>query len=229
MRQNFKNYRMGLPKILKKILPENWVYNYEIKIQKISMQNEMSFDDWEKKGKPLPPPSSLKRAMMLESAKRYNATQFVETGTFLGDTSFFMKDYFDKVDTIELDTKLADKAVKRFENIENVKVWQGDSGIVILEILKTINKNSVVFFYLDGHFSGGITAKANLNTPISKELELIFNHSKNHVVFIDDARLFFSDEKDYPPYDELVKQIKMYNPKADISIDLDIIKILSNT
>ncbi len=220
---------MGLPKILKKILPESWVYNYEIKIQKNSMQNEMSFDEWIKKGKPLPPPSSLKRAMMLEYAQKYKTTQFVETGTFLGDTSFYMKDYFDKVDTIELDIKLADKAVKRFKNVENVQVWQGNSGIVISELVKTIHKDSTVFFYLDGHFSGGTTAKADLNTPISKELEVIFEHSKNHVVFVDDARLFFSDEEDYPPYPELVKQIKMYNPNANISIDLDIIKILPNT
>lgn len=220
---------MGLPKILKKILPESWVYNYEIKIQKNSMQNEMSLDEWEKKGKPMPPPSSLKKAMMLEHAKKYNATRFVETGTFLGDTSFFMKDYFYKVDTIELDIKLADKAVKRFESIENVKVWQGDSGVVISELLKTITNETIVFFYLDGHFSGGITAKADSNTPISKELELIFNHSKNHVIFIDDARLFFSNEVDYPPYEELVKQIKMYNPRAEVSVDLDIIKILPNT
>ena len=138
-------------------------------------------------------------------------------------------DYFNKVDTIELDIKLADKAVKRFESIENVKVWQGDSGVVISELLKTITNETIVFFYLDGHFSGGITAKADSNTPISKELKLIFNHSKNHVIFIDDARLFFSNEVDYPPYEELVKQIKMYNPRAEVSVDLDIIKILPNT
>jgi hypothetical protein len=219
---------MGLPKILKKILPESWVYNYELKRQHTVMLNEMSFEEWVNKGKPMPPPAHLKKGIMRQYAAKFKATHFVETGTFMGDTSFDMKDVFKKVDTIELDEKLATRAKQRFENIENITVWQGDSGQVITKILENMPKNTIGFFYLDGHFSGGITAKADKNTPISKEVEAIFNHSHNHVIFIDDARLFFSDEQDYPPYEEMVKQISFYNNQAQIVIELDMILITPN-
>ncbi len=220
---------MGLPKFFKKILPESWIYSFTLKNQHKSMLNEMTFEEWEKRGKPMPPPAFLKRDMMKKYAEKYHATRFIETGTFMGDTSFVMKDYFKSVDTIELDEKLAQRATQRFASIPNVKVWQGDSGKVISDVLGTLDAQTVALFYLDGHFSGGITAKADLYTPISKELDAIFEHSKNHVIFIDDARLFFSNQQDYPPFDELVKQIKMYSPSAHVTIDFDIITIVPFT
>jgi hypothetical protein len=219
---------MGLPKILKKILPDSWIYNYELKRQQTVMLNEMSLEEWENKGKPMPPPAHLKKSLMKQYAAQFDAKQFIETGTFMGDTSFEMKDVFEKVDTIELDEKLANRAKKRFENIDNVTVWQGDSGVIISKILDIMPKSTVGFFYLDGHFSGEITAKADKNTPISNEIAAIFNHSHNHVIFIDDARLFFSNEEDYPPYDDLIIQIKKYNINAKIKIELDMILITSN-
>ncbi len=216
---------MGLPKIVKRILPENWVYAYEMRNQHKKMHNSMTVEDWEKAGKPFPAPAIVKRAAMIEYANKFNATHFIETGTFMGDTTMAVKDNFEKIDTIELDEKLALRAKEVFKPYAHINTWQGDSGVKLGEILNTIPKNTICFFWLDGHFSGGITAKADLNTPISAELNTIFNHSKKHVIFIDDARLFFSGEEDYPPFEELVKQIKMYNDSISIEVKDDIIRI----
>jgi hypothetical protein len=57
-------------------------------------------------------------------------------------------------------------------------------------------------FYLDGHYSGGITARAAKDTPIYEELSHIFEHDPRHVIVIDDARCFGRDP-DYPSLHEL--------------------------
>jgi hypothetical protein len=46
-------------------------------------------------------------------------------------------------------------------------------------------------FWLDGHFCGGVSAHGDKGTPILEELNLILSHRvKEHVILIDDARLF---------------------------------------
>lgn len=219
---------MGLPKILKKVMPKNWLYNITLREQHRGMLNEISLDEWKAAGCPGPPPAAVKRAAMKEYAKKYKATHFIETGTFMGDTSWAMKDIFDKVDTCELDKRLAARATERFKNEPNVKVWQGDSGVKIAEILRGIAPTTICQFWLDGHFSGGVTSKADLNTPISAEIDHIFRHSKNHIILVDDARLFFTDEADYPSYSEFEKQIRLYNSSALIEVKDDIIRIVPN-
>ncbi len=217
---------MGIPKILKKILPQNWLYDLELKRQHKIMIG-ITEEEWRATGSQDAAPSTVKWAAMKEYAEKYGATHFVETGTFMGDTSFKMKDVFKQVDTIELDEKLAQKAQTRFANFKNVKVWVGDSGEKIGDILRGIPSDTICLFWLDGHFSGGITAKADLNTPVSKELEKVLKHNENHVILIDDARLFYSGEEDYPPFEELEKQIKIYNPTAKIEVIDDIIRVTS--
>lgn len=216
---------MGLPKILQKILPKKWLYEHTLRSQHKKMLGETSVEDWIANGSVGAAPAPLKWATMKEYVQRYKATWFVETGTFMGDTIFNMKDTFSRLDTIELDEKLAARARQRFENQHNIHVWQGDSGQEIHKILNIMPKNTVALFWLDGHFSGGVTAKADLNTPISAELDDIFKHSKNHIILIDDARLFISQEEDYPSLEELKKQVYLYNPNAIVEVKYDIIRI----
>lgn len=81
----------------------------------------------------------------------------------------------------------------------------GDSGKILPEILASLNKPCL--FWLDAHYSDGITAKGDVETPIVSELEAIFNHSiQSHVILIDDARCFIG-ENDYPTIDWLREYI----------------------
>jgi hypothetical protein len=219
---------MGLPKILQRILPESWVYSYNLKKQHKFMYASMTLEEWEAQGKPSPPPSIVKRTAMQQYGVKYNTTTFVETGTFMGDTSFYMKDYFPKVLTIELDQKLFERAVKRFKPYTNVTCYQGDSGRVLSELLNKLPKEEKCLFWLDGHFSSGITAKADLNTPVSAEIESVFKHNNHHVIFVDDARLFFDGTEDYPPFTEFEKQVLICNPTAKIEVKDDMIRITAN-
>lgn len=181
---------MGILRLLKKIIPTKWMYESTLKKQHAAMLNHMTLEQWDMLGRPIPPPALYKQNVIIDYAKKYNASHFIETGTFMGDTSWIMKDYFERVDTCELDTNLAARAIERFKHESNVYVWQGNSGVKIGEILENIDSQKICLFWLDGHFSGGVTAKADLNTPILAEIMHIFKHAKHHVILIDDARLF---------------------------------------
>ena len=83
--------------------------------------------------------------------------------------------------------------------------------------------NDPAIFWLDGHYSSGITAKGELECPIYGELDAIFSfQSLNHLILIDDARLF-NGTNDYPTIPELINYVKQKNSKYTISITDDII------
>ena len=120
----------------------------------------------------LPAPEE-KAAIINEYAQKYNCYNLIETGTYLGDTIEAMKHNFKRLYSIELSQKLYKKACKRFENDIHIKLYQGDSKDVLPVILEEINEKTL--FWLDGHYSAGITAKADKDTPILEELEAIYN------------------------------------------------------
>lgn len=114
---------------------------------------------------------------------------FIETGTFMGDTINNIKSYFSDVYTIELNREFARNAKMRFLNDKNIKVIQGDSSEVLISLCPVINKPA--FFWLDGHWSGGITSKGKKDCPLLDELNAIVKHFKHQcVITIDDVRLF---------------------------------------
>jgi hypothetical protein len=154
---------------------------------------------WRVRGKPVPPPHIIKEKMIKEYAKSGNI--FIETGTYQGQMIDAVKGHFKKIYSIELDGVLFEKAKKKFSSNSSIEILKGDSGIILADILKKVNEPCV--FWLDGHYSGGITSKGNLNTPICRELETIFNHKvKNHTIIIDDARCFVG-KNDYPTIDAI--------------------------
>lgn len=155
-----------------------------------------------------PQSHAMKEIMVRKYQKRYRPRIFIETGTYMGEMVEVLKNYFEKVYSIELNEDLYWKAIEKFAKDSNVLIMQGDSGAILSTLLDNIAEP--VLFWLDGHYSGGITSKGNLNTPIKNELEAIFKHAnKNHVVLIDDARLFVGND-DYPTYIEIGLIAKKY-------------------
>ena len=108
----------------------------------------------------------------------------------------------------------------------NVRLIEGDSGIRLPEMLADIRRP--VLFWLDGHYSAGVTASAALHTPISAELQAILRHPvKGHVILIDDARCF-DGSNDYPHIDDLLRVVREDgNYAAEVSID--IIRLIPRT
>ncbi len=178
---------------------------------------------WEKSGCPVPPPGIVKRRTILSYARRNHVSNFVETGTFLGDTVAFVRKHFKNVTSIELSNELASAARQRFRRSANVRIIHANSAHAITDIVASTGEATL--FFLDGHYSGGFTARANEDTPIVNELDAIFSdHSGNsHVILIDDARHFGSDPA-YPTID-LVRGMARQAGYSSFEVRDDIIRI----
>jgi hypothetical protein len=113
---------------------------------------------------------------------------FVETGTYLGETTKVASGLFETVHTIEIAPHFYQNAKKMFSGT-NVTCHLGDSSIVLKDICPTLDRPTC--FWLDGHWSAGNTGKGIKNVPLYEELELIMNLcSQECVILIDDCRLF---------------------------------------
>ncbi len=164
-----------------------------------------------------PVPHEYKSAHIVRLAKMYGVKSFIETGTYQGRMVHALRHIFKKIYSIEIDKTLYTAAVERFKHYPYIKVIHGDSGVELRNILA--NNNERFIFWLDGHYSAGITGKSDLNTPIIKELKTIFNSGTKHIIAIDDARLFNGTD-DYPEYITIKQMANKNGYKSKIKKDI---------
>ena len=178
---------------------------------------------WEKQGRPSPPPPVFKHQTIRDYAKRFKLRVFVETGTYIGDTVAAVMRSFDKLYSIELSRDFYEIARKRFERKDKVTIIHGDSGIEIHKVINWLDQPAL--FWLDGHFSGGVTAKGDKDTPIIEELTHIYDSKLDgHVIIIDDAHYFGTDPA-YPSIEDLRMFIRSKKPDNKVDIKDNIIRI----
>jgi hypothetical protein len=147
---------------------------------------------------------------------------FIETGTYLGQTTLAMSEVFETCHTIEFDPDLFNRAKANLAGVKNIQAYCGDSAKILPTILSELKEPAV--FWLDAHYSGGETGRAGLDTPIMRELGTIFAHPiKEHVILVDDARDFLGIN-DYPTIKTLLKAISEQSPYI-VTIFGDIIRI----
>lgn len=176
---------------------------------------------------------SLRMDLLRDIAKAFELDTFIETGTFMGDTSYAASQTFRTVHTIELSKELYQKAVERFQNNPNIHVYNGDSGKVFQELLPQINGKAL--FWLDGHYSEGQTAKGDENTPIIKEIKAIKDAGIiDPVILIDDLRFFDtvwdiipegSAARGYPSIDSLCSTIREIDKTYKFAVVGDILMV----
>lgn len=180
--------------------------------------------DWKIQGKPLPPPHQYKQAVIEQVSKRTKTPIFVETGTLFGNMIEAQRKTFKKLYSVEIEPTLFQNAKKYFSNYPHIKIIQGDSSYKLDEILDEITGEDVLF-WLDGHYSGGITGMGEMYCPIIKELEVIFNHKlKSKYILIDDARCFDGTHS-YPTLTELTKFVLEKDDKLNVKVIDDLIHI----
>jgi hypothetical protein len=208
--------------LLKRILKKTPFYSIRLNAIKKN-QLKKAINEWEANGKDIPPPQFIKHLTIKKFAVLHNIKILVETGTYLGETLEACKSHFKQLISIELDQNLYQVAVEKFANDKQIQICQGDSGQLIENILNDINQPCL--FWLDGHYSEGITAKGDLNTPVMNELKHILNHHiKSHVILIDDARCFIGKD-DYPTIPYLINFVKQFNQNLNLIVEDDIIRI----
>lgn len=208
--------RRKLKLIVRNSLPYN-LFNF-LKIR----SDRRQFKEWINIGKPVPPPHFVKQLAIKDYKTKYDYDTFVETGTLWGDMVQAQKKYFDEIISIELNEKLSVKAQKRFKKDRNVRIIQGDSGKVLVDVIKEINGPAI--FWLDGHYSGGQTSKGDKECPIIEELEAILTDKRFiHIFLIDDARLF-NGSNDYPTIEELTNFLQKKDNRYRLEIKDDIMR-----
>jgi len=190
---------------------------------KDTMQEYRSMMIWIRGGRIVPPPHVAKEFAIRKIARKFGLKTLIETGTFLGEMVEAVKSDFKKIYSIELGEDLYLKAKEKFKNYDHIKILLGDSGMVLGELLKEIDGRAL--FWLDGHYSAGITAKGDLETPIFQELGAIFGHKiKDHVIIVDDARLFVGKD-DFPTMEELRRFVAGKDASLKVEVKDDMIII----
>lgn len=170
-----------------------------------------------------PLPGEIKRQTIALAGR--GAHVWIETGTYLGETTSFLAARFPKVISIEPSPTLFKKAADRFRADSGVKLLNGTSEEKFLEALDSA-KDGKVAFWLDGHFSGGVTFQAHADTPVLFELEAIaqnLNQLEISAICIDDVRLFDSDPA-YPRKRVLVDFAEAHNFHWEIVSDIFVMK-----
>lgn len=182
---------------------------------------------WKKKGSPLPMPNLGKQQVVIDYIQKFSPAVFIETGTYKAKMVYAVQPYIKEIYSIELSEAYCKKAQQRFAGYPDIQILQGQSGEVLPKILKDIDKPCI--FWLDAHYSGGSTAKADIETPIMQEIQCILHHPKaqEHVILIDDARCF-TGENDYPTVESLKQFIMNIHPDWFFEVKDDIIRIYSD-
>jgi hypothetical protein len=183
--------------------------------------HQKEFNEWKLKGCPVPPPHAAKQEKIEELARLYRCETFIETGTYLGDTIYSQRKNFKRLISIELSERLYKAAARRFRSYPEIEICHGNSGDILARIMSGIKTRALL--WLNGHYSGGITAKGKTESPVYRELDAVFsNNDLRHIIMIDDARLFIG-KRDYPTFEELKDFIQRKNPEYWINVDTDII------
>jgi hypothetical protein len=181
---------------------------------------------WQRAGRPVPPPSAVKRQILRGYARSYGLQVLVETGTYRADTVRALRRDFSTIYSIELDPTLYAKALRRCRKQYNATLLQGDSAELLPQVLSELREPAL--FWLDAHFSSGVTASAEVETPILQELRAVLVHSvASHVVLIDDFREFISGGTDYPSF-EILSELAGKHGYA-VTAESDVIRLVRRT
>jgi len=120
----------------------------------------------------------------------YGINNFIETGTYQGNTAYWASQVFEQVITIEYSEDIYNQVTQKYGYIKNINFLYGHTKNILLEIVSKLENSSL--FWLDAHWSGGLTYGETDECPLLAEIEIINRSDCEHFIFIDDARLFLS-------------------------------------
>lgn len=173
-----------------------------------------------------PAPQYVKKSVLLRNA--FPNSIWIETGTYLGHTTKQLSKHGSFVYSIEPEPILQANAAALFKSYPNVEILKGLSEEVLPSLLPRLSGD--INFWLDGHYSAGITHKGPKDTPIREELVCISRnlHRFNRVcVMIDDIRCFYPElnvYKSYPSINMLVNWANQNSLSWHIEHDIFVIK-----
>jgi hypothetical protein len=205
---------------VKAIIRSNPVYRF--------VELVRSYIQWWRRQFSAPSPHLIKQTCLVRNG--FPEATWIETGTFLGQTTHVLSKHATRVFSIEPEPTLFANAEEHFRGYGNVKIIKGTSEEVFPSLLPQVN--GAVNFWLDGHYSAGVTFKGTQDTPIMDELKTIGENIKRFdrvCVLIDDIRCFDPSQPDYASYpslDELVNWARQHSLRWHIEHDIFVAKSL---
>lgn len=145
----------------------------------------------------------------------------VETGTYLGEGARRLASVFPEVVTVELSKELHRDAEIALADTPAIRAVQGDSVTVLPSLA---NASLPTLWFLDGHWSTGVTAGEAAQCPIIAELDALGTGHPNDCYLIDDARYLAAPPR--PPYDpsqwpslvEVIDKIREVRPDHHVTV-----------
>lgn len=135
--------------------------------------------------------TGVPQKLVMWTQQKYDLKEFVETGTFRGDSAAFAATLFEYVLTIELDTDNYRTARERLQQLpatEPVECWHGDSRELMTGAMTQLTGRA--FIWLDAHNVAGQFGDED-SCPVLEELAAIQQHPRyHHIIVIDDAHCF---------------------------------------
>ena len=176
---------------------------------------------WILRGRPERSPHLLKQIAVREYGERFRLRTLVETGTYYGEMVAAMKRNFDRIYSIEFVPELAARAQRMFAREPHIKIFCGDSRVVMPEVLKLLTGPAL--FWLDAGYYGWV-GKVGDQQRLSAELEMILSHPFSHVILLDDAR-GLTGRDGIPSVSEVKAHIEGKFPSRQVEVENDMMRI----
>jgi hypothetical protein len=177
---------------------------------------------WKLRGEPRRIPHLIKQRAVLEYAQGFGLTTLIETGTYYGEMIAAVVDRFRKIYSIELDPQLAKRAQQRFRRYSQVEIIQGDSQIVVPELLQRLKERCL--FWLDAGYCGWGGGIGNPNRLGSEFSAILSDKIPDHVILMDDADGINGDGGS-PTLPELITLVESRYPNRRVEVARNIIRI----
>ena len=176
---------------------------------------------WILRGRPERSPHLLKQNVVREYGERFGLKILVETGTYYGEMVAAMKRRFERIYSIEFVPALAERARRKFARDEHVRIFCGDSLVVMPEVLALLDGPAL--FWLDAGYYGWVGRKED-ERRLSAELDMILSHRFQHTVLLDDAR-GLTGRDGLPSVRDVQAHIEGKFPTRQVRVEHDILRV----
>jgi hypothetical protein len=189
-------------------------------------QRLFEFKNWKHKDYSSPSPKLVKDRVLYRNS--IPGATWIETGTYLGETTKLLAQWGKAVFSLEPANQLYERAAALFSSQKHVTILNAASEEAFPKLLPSLT--GPVNFWLDGHFSAGMTYQGDLDTPVMLELQSIAANIEKLApvcIMIDDIRCFGSplpEYTSYPPLDALVDWARSNHMDWHIEHDIMVIR-----
>jgi hypothetical protein len=176
---------------------------------------------WILRGRPSRSPHLLKQKVVRANGEKLGLKTLVETGTYYGEMVAAMKSRFDRIYSIEFVPALAARATRKFAGDGHVRIFCGDSRVVMPEVLALLKGPAL--FWLDAGYYGWV-GKQGDQQRLSGELEMILSHPFPHVILLDDAR-GLTGREGIPSVGDVKAYVESTFPQRSVEVEYAIMRI----